>query len=163
MISVTVTIPTDVINAINEQIAETPALMARAYTRAASRLKSRMLDELRTMPGPPHYPLRWKSERQRRYVMWLLKSQNNLPYQRTGELSRAWEVNIASSEDGGSITVENDTPYAQFVQGDSAQPFHLDTGWPQAAPIISKYAEEAEEVLIQTWYTVTDIFGGVPA
>lgn len=161
MISVTVSVPTDVIEAINEQIGRTPALMSRAYTRATSRLKGRMLDELRAQPGPPHYPLRWKSDRQRRYVMWLLRSEGNLPYQRTGELAQGWEVNIASSDAGGAITVENAVPYAQYVEGDAAQPFHLDTGWPQAAPIIARYAEEAEEVLIQTWFTVTDIYAGV--
>lgn len=165
MYSVQIEIPLDILQAINEQISATPRLMQVAYDRATQRLRSRLLQELQTEPGPVVYAdnghLRWKSEKQRRYVMALLRSTGNLPYQRTHELSKAWHVDPIELDGGGGFSVYNTSSIIQYVEGDSAQPFHLDTGWVQAAEVITRYIDEAEEVLVQTWYTVSDINAGV--
>lgn len=108
--------------------------------------------------------MRWRSERQRRYVMAMLTATDNLPYKRTGTLRRGWhgEVKVDPRSKGLRIRIWNDAMqprwktgepvrYARFVQGDigiglsarsttrynlAIQPFHKDRGWQPAAPII---------------------------
>jgi len=155
-------VPTDVFDAIADQAQKTPKLMQTAVNRATSRLRTRILKELRTVPPPPKYPLRWKSKRQERYVKWKLRKEGNLPYQRSGELPAGWKVeHIPQGDNGGLLSVSNDVPYAQFVSGDWSQPYHLDSGWVQAANVVSGFRVEAENILIETWGTVALDFGGV--
>lgn len=135
--------------------------MNTAYKRAVGRLRQQITEELSREPGKWAGKRRWKSERQRRFVMAKLRRDNNLPYQRSHRLSKSWTTDLVTGTEGGVFTVENDTPYMRFVQGDDAQPMHLDSGWPQEGVIISKYRELAEEILIQTWFTVADIHAGV--
>lgn len=161
MISVSVTVPVDVLDAIADAAQQSPKLMETAFKRQISRLKRQVLDELADEPGKPKYPLRWKSARQRRFVMAKLRRENNLPYQRKHQLAKGWRVTDDVLSEGGLFAVENATPYARFVQGDDAQPFHLDTGWTQVGEVVSKYREIAEERLIQTWFTVADPSAGI--
>lgn len=156
MFKAKVTIATDVLDAIDDAARQSPKLMHTAFRRATRRLRSRMLADLRKTPGRPHYPLRWKSEKQRRFVMAKLRAEGNLPYQRTGRLEASWYVEFEPDADGGLFVVGNEASYARYVVGDDAQPFHLDTGWVQGADVVSDYRVEAEEVLIQTWFTVAD-------
>lgn len=156
MFKAKVTIATDVLDAIDDAARQSPKLMQTAFRRATRRLRSRMLADLRKTPGRPHYPLRWKSEKQRRFVMAKLRAEGNLPYQRTGRLEASWYVEFEPDADGGLFVVGNEASYARYVVGDDAQPFHLDTGWVQGADVVSDYRVEAEEVLIQTWFTVAD-------
>lgn len=162
MYSVTLSVDADIIEAIDHAARDAPKLMQTAYERATRRLRSQLRDELAEQPGKPRYPLRWKSDRQRRYVMAMLRRENNLPYRRTGRLGKGWKVTIIGQGSGGLLQIENEVPYARFVQGDDAQPFHLDTGWPQAAELVVKYRDLAEERLIQTFFTIVDPFAGVP-
>ena len=162
MIRLGVLVPTDILEAISDQIGRTPRLMQTAYKRQLSRLRSQILADLRQEPGKPRYPLRWKSERQRRFVMAKLSREGNLPYQRTHRLSKGWDIVFTDTADGGVMSAFNETPYARFVQGDDAQPFHLDTNWIQAADVIVKWEDVAADRLITTWFVVSDPFAGVP-
>lgn len=161
MIRVNVTVETDILDAIADTALRSPKLMQTAFKRNVSRLRSRILDDLQQDPGPVHYPIRWKSERQRRFVMAKLRSEGNLPYERTGALQAGYRIVAIDDGEGGILQVTNNVPYANFVVGDDAQPFHLDTGWRQVGTAIANYREEAEDVLIQTWFTVTDATAGV--
>jgi hypothetical protein len=156
MFKAKVTVATDVLDAIDDAARQSPKLMQTAFRRATKRLRSRMLADLRKTPGRPHYPLRWKSDKQRRFVMAKLRAEGNLPYQRTGKLEAGWYVEFEPDASGGLFVVGNDAAYARYVVGDDAQPFHLQTGWVQGADVVSDYRVEAEEVLIQTWFTVAD-------
>lgn len=162
MYSAKITVPTDVLDAIADTARRSPKLMQTAYERATRRLRSQMLEKLREEPGKPKYPIRWKSERQRRYVLAKLREDGNLPYERTGALLKAWRVVMEADGSGGIMTVENTSPSARYVVGDDAQPFHLDTGWVQGADVVSEFRPVAEDILIETWFTVADPFGGVP-
>lgn len=53
---------------------------------AVESIKSQMSRE----GAPITYPVQWDSERQRRFVMWKLRKENNLPYRRTGKYVAAW-------------------------------------------------------------------------
>jgi len=162
LISVGVLVPLDILAAIDDQMGKTPRLMQVAFKREVSRLRTQILVELAVEPGPPKYPLRWKSNRQRRAVMAKLRSEGNLPYQRTHRLVRGWRADYLDTSDGGLMRVYNEAPYAEFVQGDNAQPFHLDSGWVQAAPVLTKWEDRASDRLIEIWFTVSDPFAGVP-
>lgn len=159
MIKVKVTVDLDILDAIADTAQKSPKLMQTAYNRNTRRLRSRVVERLATEPDRPQYPIRWKSDKQRRFVMAKLREEGNLPYQRTHALSKGWKAAAEQDGEGGIMTVSNKSPIAQYVQGDDAQPFHLDTGWSQVGNVISDARVEAEEVLVQTWYTVTD--GGV--
>lgn len=141
-------IDVDVIRAWREQLGKTPALMQEAQARVVRTYRPDILDSLRAYPGKPRYPLRWKSERQRRYVMAKLRKENNLPYRRTGKLAQGWRVVSNTRGDIGEIAILNSTAYTRFVQGDDAQPFHLDTGWPQANPLFATWEERLQDAFI---------------
>ena len=151
MIQANVTVDIDVLEAIADAAKTAPRRMNKAYKRRIKTIRQNVLDELRETPGKPHYPLRWKSERQRKFVMAKLRREKNLPYKRSGALEAGWTTHIRDQKDGAVFEVYNRLPYARFVQGDDAQPFHLDTGWPQVADIVSKWREKATDELIETW------------
>ena len=75
--------------------------------------------------------IRWKTERQRRYVLANVK----LPYQRTGWLAKQWFVTPTSNV---QVVVRNKARYAAFVFGRAQQPFHRDRGWKRADEEASK-------------------------
>lgn len=151
-----ISVDDDILAAYKDAAGKLPKLTQTAFRRQAQRIARRVRAELRTEPPPPTYPLQWKSQRQRRYVLAKLRREGNLPYQRTGRLLRGWEVSYNTDNFGGLLEVENDTSYARYVQGDDAQPMHLATGWTQAAEVVAKYREEAEDALIETFFTVVD-------
>jgi hypothetical protein len=161
MIRVSVTVETDILDAIAETAQKSPRLMQTAFKRNVSRLRSRILDDLTQDPGPVHYPIRWKSERQRRAFFATNGFGKGIPYERTGALQAGYRITAIDDPSGGILQVTNTTPYANFVVGDDAQPFHLDTGWRQVGTAIANYREEAEDILIDTWFTVTDATAGV--
>jgi len=154
VIKVDVRADTDVLDAIREAAQDAPRRMRKAFKRVVKRTRQHMLDDLRDQPGRPHYPLRWKSDRQRRYVMAKLRREGNLPYQRAGRLSAGWTTHIRDQKDGAVFEVVNNVPYARFVQGDDTQPYHLDTGWPQAAKVTVKYRDILINDLIDAWGSV---------
>lgn len=156
MINVNVKIEDDVLAALADASTRYPGIYNTAVKRNTTRLMNRMLEELRATPGAPKYPLQWASDKQRRFVMAKLRREGNLPYRRTGALEKSWRADVVLSEGSGTFSVVNDDPSSIYVQGDYAQPMHLATGWPQAAPIISKYADQLESILIDTWYTIID-------
>jgi len=118
---------------------------------------------------PPRWigmKMRWKSAKQRRYVMMKLRAEGNLPRKRTFKLRQGWVSTVEVDTKNGAIkvTVENTatspdsrgrmTRYQPFVSGDIGlgvsrrsmqrydkpiQPFHKDRGWNPAAPIIQQY------------------------
>lgn len=154
---------TDVLDAINDQMRRTPGLMQTAVQRQLRNTRRRILPTLRALePGPPRYPLRWKSDRQHRFVMAKLRREGNLPYQRTGDLLRRYDLTLTSSDAGGVFTLTNDAPQAPFVIGNAQQPYHIDTGWEFIGVTANRVQDTVTEDLIETWFTVSDPFAGVP-
>lgn len=162
MIRIDVTVDDDIIRAIEDALKTAPGRMKTAYRRNVGRLRSRILAKLKVEPKKPTYPLRWKSDKQRRFVMAKLRQEGNLPYQRTGQLLASYDVQVSDIGETSILSIVNRDPKARFVIGDDAQPFHIDTGWKQVANVASDARVEAEEILIQTWFTVADNLAGVP-
>lgn len=161
MIKFSSDVPIDIFEAIQEQAQKLPALVRRGLPRVTRPIDNRMLAELSAEPGPPRYPIRWKSTKQRRAFFATNGFGRGIPTKRSGALSSSWKVRTVFSADGGEIIARNDTPYARYVQGDDAQPFHIDR-WPQAAPIVVKYLPIYEDALIEFWYTISDPLAGIP-
>lgn len=84
-----------------------------------------------TPAGSPKYPLRWKSQKQRKYVMAKLRKANNIPYRRTGRFENAWSGSVTPKQIVIAHTARGDKGQftAPFIIGDKQQPFHKDTGW----------------------------------
>lgn len=155
-------VPVDIFSAIQEQVQKAPALVKRGLPRVTNPINKRMLAELQAEPGKPRYPIRWKSAKQRRAFFATNGFGRGIPTRRTGDMVKRWTVKAIFSTSGGEIIAANSSPYSQYVQGDDAQPFHLDTDWPQAAPIFVKYAPIYEDALIEFWFTIADPLAGIP-
>ena len=119
---------------------------------------AKMLDALKFYPRKRRKgdKLHWKSDRQRKKVMMMLRASGNLPYKRTGNLAKGWKNQVTVDPGKGTITITtlNDAmstlgkaqPYQRFVTGDIGsglknyaapiQPFHKDLGWQPAQPVI---------------------------
>lgn len=156
IIKVDIQIDDDVLIALKEAIKQSPSIVNTAFERALSRrgIKQAMLADIRNAPAQPKYPIRWKSERQRRAFFATDGFGKGIPYQRTGGLQRSWRVTTKTTTDAGVLSLETDVPSAIYVQGDFAQPFHLDSGWPQVGDIVAKYDPILTDTLIDVWYSV---------
>ncbi len=169
MISVEFAPATAQINAYNAALSEYPTQLSRAYRRNTSRLRTRWLAALRVEPPPAgnFYPLRWRSAKERRFVIAELRREGNLPYQRTHELIRGWRVVIEDFDRGsGALSAYNTSYKAISVYGDYDTPRHPMFGdggipWLDPAEVHFQYASEAEAVLAGTILTFSP-FAGVP-
>lgn len=160
--AVELTVPTDVLDAMNDRLIQSPTLMARGFRRAMLPIGRRAVDKLSAEPGAPQYPLRVTSRKQLRKIQAMRRERGGGAYPRTHGISDGWQYDVEPLADGGTFSVFNNVPGVEFVQGDFAQPFNLDTGWVQAAPVLSAARDEAEDAAIEVWYTVSDPFAGVP-
>ena len=105
------------------QLDLTPALLFLGY---------RLRDNVNVYPPKSQKTrIRWRSERQRRYVL----AKGRLPYRRTGWLAKQWFVTPTSN---AQVVVRNKARYAAFVFGRAQQPFHRDRGWKRADEEASK-------------------------
>lgn len=172
MIAVEIVPPTAILNDIQATLQTSPRLMATAYKRSTSRLAQRWKAALAVEPPPASqfYPIRWKTERQRRAFFATNGFGGGIPSTRTHELAKGWIVKIDTADKGGSIVVENRNDAAGYVYGDelngiARQPM-FDASlsgipWIDPLEVNFKYADEAETVLVETWFTVSDPAAGV--
>lgn len=92
----------------------------RGVAIGAATIKTFMAD----YPAQIHRPQPFKTDKQRRYVMWALKNgQLSFPYRRGGgrseRLGARWTIIIT---DGGmGATIQNNASYARMVQKEGAQ------------------------------------------
>ena len=105
-----------------------PALLAVGYA---------VRDKANIYPPRRHGSIRWRSERQRRYVL----ANVSLPYRRRGYLAKQWAVTQLSRT---RAVVLNAAPYASFVIGKHQQPFHADTGWRRVDEVVKEVARDAQ-------------------
>ena len=123
-----------------------------------TRLNDTLLTQLQTAPGPPKYPLKWRSEKQRRFVMAKLRREKNLPYKRTGGLVRGWELVTAFEVGSGGISLLHPWDGIRFVVGplgsDVRQPMF--PHWFDADALLETAAGDAEDILVQSWFAILD-------
>lgn len=156
MIDINMKLPTDVIDALQDELGKAPALVKGGARRLANQSRQRTLNRLRDAPPKWTGKRRWKSEKQRKAYFATDGFGHGIPYQRTGKLEAGWDMEINIFEDGGEFELYNDSPAARFVQGDDAQPMHLDSGWPQAAPIAAEEFDILEDNMVELWFLIID-------
>lgn len=150
---------TDVIDAIVEDFQRAPIHFNTGVNVILPRYVARAERELTPYPGKPHYPLRWKSARQRRAYFASRGFGRGIPYQRTRGLQRAWKVGyrpLRADGSGGEIVIRNEDPKAPFVIGAEQQPFHADTGWIRVdqSPQVDQMQLDLTNDLIDLWGSV---------
>jgi hypothetical protein len=134
-----------------------PKRVFQQFGNVVASIGQRTINKLSDEPGKPRYPLRWTSEKQRNFVMALLRRKGQIPYVRTGKYAASWEWQSQSSQDGGLFVIENTAKTAkgesleQYVQGINQQGFHRDTGWVRSEDILKDAAIEAELALAALW------------
>jgi hypothetical protein len=76
-----------------------------------------MMTEVRRIMQTPgkriSYPVKWDSDKQRRYVIAMLRSKNNLPYNRTDGLPKGWKIENV----GNGYRLSNPAKAAVYVYG----------------------------------------------
>lgn len=136
-----------------------------ALEEAIDEVRPVLLDELRFQPPrrkyPQDYPIRWTSEKQRRFVFSQILKQdsdgNIIPYQRTGKLAESWQVMFTVQSGEGTVIVENTYNRAQFIYGALAQDesrakrfqqkWHVRTGWEFAKTTVDYWLD----VILERW------------
>lgn len=90
-------------------------LDAEKTVRKAFRTSAKTITDKMSVPGKPvTYPIKWDSEKQRRYVMAMLREQNDLPYTRKGGYVASWKMSTIR----GGYQVANKWNKAGFIAGD---------------------------------------------
>lgn len=93
-----------------------------------------ILPEAQAEPGPVAKPIEWASEKQRRYVMLMIRrGLIPAPYIRTHALSQAWAFGVKTESNSTTITLANSASKFPFVEGENQQPMHRNTGWLRAS------------------------------
>lgn len=99
------------------------------------------------------YPVNWDSERQRRFVIAMLRQRGNLPYQRTNALPEAWEIERA--DDGYRLVNKNDAAVYVYgnYEGDRQSNIHAGR-WPVMQEEVEAAIQELPEEIEQniTYY-----------
>jgi hypothetical protein len=162
MISATIQLDLDVLDAVRETAIAAPAQMRREMGVVARGSTAQLIvRELSTEPGKPNYPIHWtgpnNGARQRRFVMAKLRREGNLPYERSHRQAQGWRTVLATlaGDDGGVIVVENSNPASQFIQGEFQQGYL--SKWPLARLVIRNHQEEMQDETISAWYRVTGV------
>ena len=117
--------------------------------------------------GDVTYPLDWQSDKQRRYVMAKLRRENNLPYRRTGEHTRAWEfVYKADANGAGVLTLRNRKKASRFIfggfrPGNTFQQRMHKPNWPNAIEQSDRLFESAKRLRRQKFQEALKGFGSL--
>lgn len=115
-------------------------------------LAQRALRRLTQQPGPPRYPIRWKSRRQRRAFFATKGFGRGIPTRRTGGLVAGWQVRYSKQGQLHTLTLANPVPSMQFVQGQAQQPFHKDTGWARWDTETGQFVKESSDAVVQGFF-----------
>lgn len=152
----------DVIVALQDAIAAAPRTMNKWLQRS---LPHNMVTELQREPARPRYPLKWRSDKQRKFVMAKLRKAGNLPYRRTGKLRKGWKLKTIITNTVIGFELANETPYAPFVVG--ALPVTPDSvrqpmfpQWPDAEAVWLKHVVTFEDQAIEVWLMITEVRPG---
>lgn len=96
---------------------------------------------------PRNQPYPFVSEKQRRYVM-MLAAQGMLPYRRTGQLGRAWTVEMRGRGWDTSAVVGNSTPYGPYVQSAQNQAQYHSGRWRTDQQVVDQYGDNIRAQII---------------
>ena len=144
-------------------IGRAPRALERAVrTEILPKVESFALDRLRYQPLQSSLPFIWSRNpiKQARARAWYFA--NKVPkgstggrYRRRGKLSAAWVV--AYNPLNGTILLRNDTPGAEYVQGNRQVLSHRLSGWVTVQSVRAGAAKVAEQNLKRVWDRLTGV------
>jgi hypothetical protein len=120
------------IPAIQERLKKLPKEAMDAGVETANEY---LVNVMKQYPPKSNAPFVWSSDKQRRYVMMKIKEGGYLG--RTQELRNNWKT----VGEGYKQMVANESPYAQFVQGDNQIIGHKTNSWSTIDNVIKKNKE----------------------
>lgn len=123
------------VTTISERLKKLPKEARDAGVEAANEY---IINMMREYPPKPTRPFVWSSDKQRRYVMAKIKEGGYIG--RTQQLRNAWKT----VGNGYNQMVVNETPYADYVQGESQIIGHTTNGW---QTISNKLKQRGKEIL----------------
>ena len=137
MIEIELGVP-DLIDAFYKYLDNAPALFKDGLTRVETEVQAfaikTMPDATPDNPRPKYpnapYPLRWKSQKQRRAFFATNGFDGGIPYKRTGAMMQLWFVETEGSLTSGEMDIVNASASATYIIGEDQQPYHEDIGWP---------------------------------
>jgi hypothetical protein len=160
MVSFTLTYDKDVLDALKADIARAPKTIAIFAEKTLPTLIRKDLTPLVTEPRNPDLPFVWSNDpvKQARARRWYfankVKGRGGGRYVRTHALVNNWRVTAGGSATGSIVTVSNDTPGLEYVQGNRQVPSHKDSGWAQYDDVLLKAEKKANDLLIEAWFNV---------
>jgi len=161
-IEYSITVEDMALEALKDAIARSPQTMRKfVYKTVRNHLMNTTIKELRTPAPPPQYPLTWRSPAQRRATIAKLRKENNLPYQRTGELERGWKVEVDSNAQDTLLSISNDVPYVNQVMGVYPERQPMFPQWGVYPLIILEGQEWAQNAIIEEWFSIVEPQKGV--
>ncbi len=158
MVSFTVTYDKDVFDELQKEIAAAPTTMNIYVTRTIRKtVDDYIVRSLVNVTIPkPSYPLQWKSEKQRRFVMAKLRKAGNIPYKRTGAFQKGWKTTSVNDKTSSILTVSNDSGITEYVSGSSADRQPMFPQWYHYEDVLLKAEEMATNLAIDAWYGILD-------
>lgn len=166
MINFIVTYDKSVLKALEVQIMNAPKEVVVYVKNVIPVFLHKEIKPLVTEPREPTLPFIWSHDpaQQRAlrnaYFRTLPKGSRGGRYRRTHELVKAWQVASKAQPGGAEVSVLNDTPHLDTVQGDEQYPSHRDSGWVQYDGVLEKAAERSIDMIIGKWFDV--LSGGGP-
>lgn len=139
--------------------------LTKAYQNAlrGKVFAARTLQELRRIPGPPNYKIRWTSVLQRKAFFASDGFGRGIPTRRKGTIAEDWEVAFVPASEGGILALINPHPEAKFIHGPQpfGQGFHIDTGWTQVDAIEDLFFSEVIGEATAVFFNDLDFFEGL--
>lgn len=148
----------ELLKRIDNNIVRSVSRMQLYMKGQQGKIALKVIRKLGTVPGAPVYPIRWKSERQRRAFFASKGFGRGIPTQRKNVIIKAWTADVRTDAYGGVITLNNPHKAWVFIQGPYAQPFHISTGYTQLKDVQDEFMSETEIVVADGWYHAADPF-----
>lgn len=157
-------------NQITKALSQVESNFSRATQRFQNamrgrrgRLANRSLAALKREPGPPIYPIRFTTDRQRRAFFASKGFGRGIPARRGSPpaVLEGWDAVFTPTNDGGILALINPVDHVDFVQGFRAQGFHKDTGYVQLDDVTDDFFREAEDAAVQVFFEAVDPLEGL--
>lgn len=158
-----VVVDTKVLELQHDRLVQSPKLLNTAFERAIRNLRQDFVREASTPKGAHEQPTDFETPKQRRYFFWAIK---NKVIQWLGRgkganpLEKSWKTDLKTTNEGGIFRAWSTAPHEVFVQGEHVQRMHRNV-WAQESDLFPKYATLANEVLKETWFTISDPTAGI--
>ncbi len=158
MVNFAVSYDKDVFTELQKEIAAAPTTMNIYITRTINKtIDAYIVRNLVNVTIPkPTYPLTWRSPKQRRYVMWKLRKEGNIPFKRTGAFQQAWKTKTVSDKSEAILTVSNDSGITEYVAGSSADRQPMFPQWYHYEDILLKAEVMATDMAINAWFGILE-------